>query len=108
MANMVLRFSDRCHCLFYDLTLLLKKKMKKILSFISLTIVTVNYTLAQCPMCKASVESNMEDGGEKVFGMGLNSGILYLMAIPYIMVIAIGFFWYRAKKRQERNAPRYT
>lgn len=73
-----------------------------------MSVIGVSQTLAQCPMCKASVESNMQDGGEKVFGMGLNSGILYLMAIPYIMVIAIGFFWYRAKKKQEKNAPRFT
>lgn len=82
--------------------------MKKVLIIILLALFNVGTAIAQCPMCKASVESNMKDGGEKVFGMGLNSGILYLMAIPYIMVVAIGFFWYRAKKKQENNAPRFT
>jgi len=57
--------------------------------------------LAQCPMCKASVESNMARG-ETVVGMGLNDGILYLMAMPYIAVALIAFIWYRSKKRQDQ------
>lgn len=86
----------------------MRKKINKIYLTCFLALISGLDVLAQCPMCKASVESNLEDGGDKVVGMGLNSGILYLMAIPYIMVAAIGIFWYRAKKRQEKNAPRFS
>lgn len=42
---------------------------------------------AQCAMCKAVVESgNMEEAE------GLNTGILYLMVFPYILVGALFFF----------------
>jgi hypothetical protein len=57
---------------------------------------------AQCPMCKASVESNLAKGETK--GAGLNKGILFLLVIPYLAASAIGFAYYRnyrlRKKRQ--------
>lgn len=65
-------------------------------------------TIAQCPMCKASVESNLEAGNSNAVGLGLNTGILYLMAVPYIMVMVIGLLWYRARKKQQLNAPRFS
>jgi len=82
--------------------------MKKAGILIVLFLFKVTIAVAQCPMCKAAVESNLEDGGTSTVGMGLNTGILYLMIIPYVMVAAIGIFWYRAKKKQEKNAPRFT
>lgn len=58
---------------------------------------------AQCPMCKASVESNLKNNnGTNLVGAGLNNGILYLLAMPYILVGVIAFLWYRnSKKYQE-------
>jgi hypothetical protein len=50
--------------------------------------------IAQCAMCKATVESNIENGGKTV-GRGLNSGILYLMSVPYLVLGGIGFMVYR-------------
>ena len=51
---------------------------------------------AQCAMCKAVVEANLESGGS--IGAGLNDGILYLMAMPYISMIVVGLIWYNLKK----------
>jgi hypothetical protein len=47
-------------------------------------------------MCKAVVEANLESGGS--IGAGLNDGILYLMAMPYIFTIVVGLIWYNLKK----------
>ena len=52
---------------------------------------------AQCAMCRASVESNVSDGGIGI-GAGLNRGILYLMLAPYVLLSAIGYAWYRHSK----------
>ena len=52
---------------------------------------------AQCAMCKAAVEANLEAGDN--IGAGLNTGILYLMAMPYIAVFLFGFFWYKQHKK---------
>ncbi|SVC97492.1 uncharacterized protein METZ01_LOCUS350346 [marine metagenome] len=52
---------------------------------------------SQCAMCKAVVETNLEAGGS--IGAGLNTGILYLMAMPYISILLFGFFWYKQNKK---------
>ncbi|WP_430516779.1 hypothetical protein [Aquaticitalea lipolytica] len=53
---------------------------------------------AQCAMCRAVLES--EEG--QTTAEGVNDGIIYLMAIPYILVASIGFliYWkfYKTKK----------
>ncbi|MFN4122116.1 MAG: hypothetical protein ACK4GL_02290 [Flavobacteriales bacterium] len=49
---------------------------------------------AQCAMCKAVVESNIEGGGKTV-GKGLNDGILYLMTIPYFIIGALAYMFYK-------------
>jgi hypothetical protein len=53
---------------------------------------------AQCPMCKTSLEANRKDN-EKAVGNGINNGILYLLAMPFIMVGSIaGLYIYRQRK----------
>ncbi len=55
---------------------------------------------AQCVMCKAVAEESAADGG---LGRGLNAGILYLMAIPYALLVTLGvvFFW---RKKARNNS----
>ena len=45
---------------------------------------------AQCAMCKAIAESDPQ--GKESLYEGLNSGILYLMGIPYIL-LSIAFIY---------------
>ena len=54
---------------------------------------------AQCPMCRMSAESNLENGGSA--GKGLNAGILYMLATPYLIVGTMGFIWWRNRKKTE-------
>ncbi len=49
---------------------------------------------AQCAMCKAVVESGGTEMAE-----GLNNGIVYLMAFPYILVGVAAYFLYRKWKK---------
>lgn len=42
-------------------------------------------TMAQCAMCKQAAASSL-DNNPNSLARGLNSGILYLMAVPYIML----------------------
>lgn len=53
---------------------------------------------AQCAMCKAVLESNMQSGEEAV-GKGINDGIIYIMFVPYILLATVGFFMYRHYKK---------
>jgi len=57
--------------------------------FVAVVLLQLDAT-AQCAMCKASIESNTEG-----IGSGINNGILYILAIPYILVSGIGYFIYR-------------
>lgn len=54
---------------------------------------------AQCPMCRMAAESNLENGGTQ--GKGLNAGILYMLATPYLLVGTIGFLWWRNRRKEE-------
>lgn len=54
---------------------------------------------AQCAMCRAALES--EESG--VQAGAVNDGIVYLMAIPYILVAAIGYAIYRLKYGKKKE-----
>ena len=53
---------------------------------------------AQCAMCRGTVENNVAVGDTSV-GAGLNTGILYLFFMPYLLFMVLGYFWYRTSKR---------
>jgi hypothetical protein len=55
---------------------------------------------AQCAMCRASVENNVSNGDTSI-GAGLNSGILYLFVMPYLLAAIIGYLWYRSAKKRK-------
>jgi len=47
--------------------------------------------VSQCAMCRAVLESESTGNAAK----GINDGIVYLMAIPYILVAGLFYFIYR-------------
>jgi len=49
---------------------------------------------AQCVMCKTQVEAARAERDDYDV-TGLNKGILYMMSIPYVLMGAVGYFWYR-------------
>jgi len=74
----------------------------KILLFITFTLILLSVDInAQCAMCKAVVETNLETGDTK--GVGLNNGILYLMAIPYIAALVFGIIYYLQNKKSNHS-----
>ena len=68
--------------------------MKK--TFFILILIYSQQIAAQCAMCKAVVES-----GDAEMAEGLNSGIIYLMVFPYLIVGVAGFFLYRYWKKNK-------
>jgi hypothetical protein len=67
--------------------------MKKRAILLFLFLLTQAYSFAQCAMCRTSAESDLKSGGS--IGKGLNSGILYLMAIPYLILMLGGYFFFK-------------
>lgn len=49
---------------------------------------------AQCVMCKSQVESARQERDDYDVA-GLNKGIVYMMTVPYLLMGAIGYAWYR-------------
>lgn len=69
-----------------------------------------NAAIAQCAMCKTTVESNQKEqaGLAKQKAEGLNTGILYLMVLPYIVFSVIGYMWYRNSKKERDERSKMT
>lgn len=80
--------------------------MKKIAFLgIFLTVFALSSNLsAQCPMCKTALNSNLQQKGKPVVGKGINNGILFLLSMPYVLVGAAGFVWYKNNRRKKQNA----
>ena len=76
----------------------MKIKIISVLFFISLI---DTFLLAQCSMCKVVAESGGAD--KEGFFEGLNSGIIYLMITPYILLSIGGIFLYLNRKKNSVN-----
>ncbi|CAN5890558.1 hypothetical protein BH11BAC7_BH11BAC7_25280 [soil metagenome] len=60
--------------------------MKSRISILIITLFLLNISAqAQCAMCRAVAQSGSTNGQN--IGGGLNNAILYLMAVPYILLI---------------------
>ena len=64
--------------------------MKRKLIFLVFSLLFFLKSNAQCAMCRAVLES--EEGQSTA--EGINDGIVYLMAIPYVLVGGIGYIVY--------------
>ncbi|MFD1314255.1 hypothetical protein [Namhaeicola litoreus] len=68
-----------------------------IFSIFMLILLSINMDVqAQCAMCKAVVESGGGDTAE-----GINNGIVYLMAFPYL-IVAVSIFIFVRNYRKSR------
>jgi hypothetical protein len=77
--------------------------MKKfILLFVLLTLAQINDVIAQCAMCRSTLENNYSNGDPGI-GAGINTGILYLLVMPYIAVMVLGYLWYRSSKNAKNT-----
>lgn len=69
------------------------KKIALVFIFVVFSAIAVNHTAhAQCAMCTVNAEQSVKNGNTQ--GKGLNNGILYLLAIPYLLITGIGILWY--------------
>jgi hypothetical protein len=80
--------------------------MKRIRTFLilvafSLMIFSAVNVKAQCAMCTTAVETNNKSGSKTTHG--LNAGIIYLLAAPYLAVVAVGLIWYKKYRRKNVN-----
>jgi len=77
------------------------KKGLKILLIVAafgLLLLTREPVKAQCSQCAANVATNRSSGSSTADG--LNHGIMYLLAAPYIAIGVLGFVWYKKYRRK--------
>lgn len=67
---------------------------KSFLILIFIFFLAIDSVQAQCSMCRAVLESEADGKTAE----GINNGILYLMAIPYVIVGGLFYFIYRKLK----------
>ncbi len=65
--------------------------MKNRILFLLITFVFTVKSSAQCAMCRAVLESEEGQSTAK----GINDGIVYLMAMPYLLFFGFAYFIYR-------------
>ena len=73
--------------------------MKRIILFIVFSFIFLLDANAQCAMCRAVLET----GESQEIAKGINNGIVYLMAVPYLLIAGIGFFIYRNFNKSKKN-----
>lgn len=73
--------------------------MKKYIFILIIILAFTTSAEAQCAMCRAVLES--EEGQETA--KGINDGIIYLMAIPYILIGGIGFLIYKKFNKAKKS-----
>jgi len=82
----------------YNLNVSTNKQLMKKIALSILFLLFIQMANAQCAMCKAVVES----GGNLDEAEGLNSGILYLMVFPYLLIGTLFFFIIRNKIKKNK------
>jgi len=61
-------------------------------------------TMAQCSQCKAAASST-DENGSYLFGQDINTGVLYLLALPVVLPFVVGGLWYyRVRTQRQRQA----
>ncbi len=81
--------------------------MKSVYLLLLLALLTLTAPRAQgqgCSMCKTQTNSGEDGRLTKYRGQGINTGILYLAAVPYIAGGLLGLMWYRNRKRLKAEA----
>ena len=77
--------------------------MSKAVLFILFFLMTATAEVsAQCAMCRTTLENNYSNGNPGI-AAGINTGILYLLSMPYLAVIILGYFWYKSSKNASKK-----
>lgn len=66
--------------------------VRKLLAVFALALISAN-AWAQCSMCRAVTNSNMQS--DDFVGTGLNPAIIYLMVLPYVLLTLIAVVFFR-------------
>lgn len=73
----------------------MKKAFAVSVTFFLFIFLLGDFADAQCAMCRATAETAAKQNTG--IGQGLNSGIVYLMLMPYVLLGTVAFVLFRKK-----------
>ncbi len=77
--------------------------MKKIIFFVLLVsaigLSSIQRADAQCAMCTVNAEQGATNGNSQT--KGINDGVLFLLAAPFVLVAGVGSIWYFKYHKQQ-------
>ncbi len=76
--------------------------MKRIVVCLGLLFISVQSIFGQCAMCRTTIENNYSNGNPGI-AAGINTGILYLLSMPYLAIIVITYLWYKSSKNASKK-----
>ena len=71
----------------------MKKHISIIVATVFLLAIQLNSFAQGCSMCKQVAKTSAENGSD--VAQGINTGILYLMAIPYVILMFGGYLFFK-------------
>jgi hypothetical protein len=69
----------------------------RIIGTVLVILLSQSTSLAQCAMCRTQLENNISSGDIGI-AAGINTGILYLLSLPYLAILVLGYVWYKNSK----------
>ena len=76
--------------------------MRVVSVFLGLIFLNAISASAQCAMCRSTLENNFSNGDPGI-GAGINTGILYLLVLPYLAVFTLGYFWLKSTRKAKAD-----
>lgn len=76
--------------------------MRRFLIFCLVILLSAAEAGAQCAMCRSTLENNFSNGNPGI-ASGINTGILYLLVMPYLAILVLGYLWYRSSKNARKE-----
>lgn len=77
----------------------LEMKIKYAFYWLVLFLLFTEIGYGQCAMCRASLQND----ANQATAQGINDGIVYLMAIPYVLVAVAAYAVYRIKFYKKKD-----
>lgn len=76
--------------------------MRSFILIIIAVVLSVSDVVAQCAMCRSTLEVNYSNGNPGI-ASGINTGILYLLSMPYIAVMVLAYFWFKHSRNAKKE-----
>ncbi len=73
-------------------------KIKTLVLFFVVSLLSLSNSMAQCAMCRATLETNVSNGSQEQLASTLNFGIMYLFVAPYLLVAVVGYLWFKQSR----------